>query len=383
LTKRLKKNRLSPEAAARITDEAITSGQKWDVQEKINARRQAEIDAACGLLGGKTQAPVKFDAAVPKPRCQAGAGAFGTYYVHPSKKYGVKVFRDPDSDVDMEFDLLDKAHAAGVNVPEPLHRNAIMDEYDEVRTQTMVISHMDGYKSASDIYPHADDGTIGAAPLILKVKAARQFRLLHAEGIAHGDIHNGNILINPRTKKVGLVDFGYATELDGPGHPNSYRTGVQNLMSDLNRLPDFLGFSHAEVQQFTKRYKGMFAHIEDRAEAAASNYSSNWESYELAVKRYHDALEQHLMAQDRLPRSRFVSSIDQPRIPGLTRGLLVANANTGQRGAMARMAVQPTLLQVGAKHLGVKTQRLIKALEPEISSQRRLRRARPFGTPFP
>ena len=37
--------KLSPEEAQRIADEAIAGGQIWDVQEKINARRQAEMPA--------------------------------------------------------------------------------------------------------------------------------------------------------------------------------------------------------------------------------------------------------------------------------------------------------------------------------------------------
>ena len=45
--------KLSPERAQQIADEAIAGGQKWDVQEKINARRQAELNTECGLGLGK------------------------------------------------------------------------------------------------------------------------------------------------------------------------------------------------------------------------------------------------------------------------------------------------------------------------------------------
>ena len=37
--------KLSPEEAQRIADEAISGARIWDVQEKINARRQADIRA--------------------------------------------------------------------------------------------------------------------------------------------------------------------------------------------------------------------------------------------------------------------------------------------------------------------------------------------------
>ena len=37
--------KLTPEEAQQITDEAIAHNHKWDVQEKINARRTAETQA--------------------------------------------------------------------------------------------------------------------------------------------------------------------------------------------------------------------------------------------------------------------------------------------------------------------------------------------------
>ena len=41
--------KLSSEQAQRIADEAVAGGQKWDVQEKINARRQADLNTECGI----------------------------------------------------------------------------------------------------------------------------------------------------------------------------------------------------------------------------------------------------------------------------------------------------------------------------------------------
>ena len=76
---RLKNPKLTEAEAQRIADEAIAGGQKWDVQEKINERRR---QSECGNGLGKIQAPAKFDKAILTPRCQAGAGAFGTYFVH-------------------------------------------------------------------------------------------------------------------------------------------------------------------------------------------------------------------------------------------------------------------------------------------------------------
>ena len=199
--------KLSPEKAQQIADEAIAGGQKWDAQEKINARRQAELNTECGIGLGKVLAPAKFDAEIRNPRCQAGEGAFGTYFVHPSEKYGVKLFRNGDEDdVGFEFDMLDRARAAGVNAPDPLSMNAVRDIDGEIRSQTLVLSHMKGYKTLYAVHDKPSK-----APLITQLKIAREFRKLHVEGLAHGDIHGGNIMVNSRTKKAAIVDFGYAT----------------------------------------------------------------------------------------------------------------------------------------------------------------------------
>jgi hypothetical protein len=372
-----KNPKLSPEEAQRIADEAIAGGQKWDVQEQINARRIAE----CGGGLGKIQAPAKFDAAVFNPRCQAGAGAFGTYFVHNSEKYGIKVFRNGDEDdVQWEFDRLDKAHFAGVNVPQPLALNATRDPDGEVRSQTLILSHMRGYKTLSSEYRNAD-GTASGTPLIVQRKIAMEFRKLHTAGLAHGDIHDGNIMVHPRSKKIALVDFGYSTELDDRYQPQNSRTGVDNLLYDMRRLPEFLGFSD-RGSDFLRRYKGVLDNVEEQANFSLTNYDRDGK-FELAVKRYHDALETELLWDDRRPRSRFISGADQPRIPGLTRRLLTANLNTFQRGVLEQVAVQqPTFFQEGAKNLGVKPGRLHLALKPERAARLAKQRKQPFGTPI-
>jgi hypothetical protein len=389
--------KLSPERAQQIADEAIAGGQKWDAQEKINARRQAELNTECGGGLGKILAPAKFDALVPKPRCQAGEGAFGTYFVHPSEKYGVKLFRNGDEDdVGFEFDMLDRARAAGVNAPDPLSMNAVRDLDGEIRSQTLVLSHMKGYKTLDSLGWSDGQGRIGKAPLITQLKISREFRKLHTEGLAHGDIHAGNIMANAASKKPALIDFGYATNLDSY-HPGHGRSGIENLMKDLNRLPQFLGLP-GNGGEFNARYKGVL----DNIETQATNWdkgverSKSWDRFEVGVKRYHDALERELLLQDKerrrfinkgfRPRSRFVSGADQPRIPGLTRGIVTANVNTAQR-EIAELQLargdRPSFLNSMAKGLGVKQASLQRALQPERDARLAKQRRQPYGTPFP
>ena len=371
--------KLTPEQAQKIADEAIAGGQKWDVQEKINARRRA---MECGGGLGKIPAPAKFDAAVPNPRCQAGEGAFGTYFVHPSEKYGIKLYRNGDEDdVSWEYDRLDKAHGKGVNVPQPLGMNAVSDEYGDVRAQTLILSHMKGYKTLDSVHPDAY-GTAASAPAIVRIKMLREFRKLHTEGLAHGDIHGGNIMVHPRSRKVAIIDFGYSTDINDYSHPVHSRNGVENLMSDLRRLPLMVGYSEVDAKDFTgNRFKGVL----DNIETQARDYDSSWEKFEIAVNRYHDALEADLLWGDRMPRSRFVSGADQPRIPGLTRRILTANLSSGHRVAMESFAGKRDLriFNEQAQKLGVKPPRLFLALKPERDARFARERQKPFGTPLP
>ena len=371
--------KLTPEQAQKISDEAIANGKKWDVQEKINNRRRA---MECGDGLGKLTAPAKFDAAIPNPRCQAGEGAFGTYFVHPSEKYGIKLFRNGDEDdVSWEFDRLDKAHGKGVNVPQPLGMNAVTDEYGDVRSQTLILSHMRGYKTLDSVHPDPY-GTAASAPSIVQVKLLREFRKLHTEGLAHGDIHSGNIMVHPRSRKVAIIDFGYSTDIDDYRHPVHYRDGVQNLMSDLRRLPRMVGYSEREAADFTdNRFKGVLDNIADQAR----DYTRSWEQFEVAVNRYHDALETDLLWGERMPRSRFISGADQPRIPGLTRRILTANLSSRRRAAMESFAGKRDLqvFNEQAKKLGVKPPRLFLALKPERDARLARERQQPFGTALP
>lgn len=371
--------KLSPERAKQITDEAIAGGQKWDVQEQINARR---FQLECGGGLGKISAPAKLDAALPTPRCQAGEGAFGTYFVHPSQEYGVKLYRNGDEDdVDWEFDRLGRAHAAGVNVPEPLSMNAVRDEHGDIRAQTLVLRHMRGYRTIDDEY-HDAYGTASNAPNIVQLKVVREFRKLHTEGLAHGDIHSGNIMVHPRSKKVAIIDFGYSTSITDDFNPHHSRNGVQNLLSDLRRLPRFVGFTDSAAEDFLKRHQGVI----DNIKVQAKDYNRSWEKYDLGIKRYHDALERELLWDERKPRSRFVSGADQPRIPGLTRRILTAQRNTAERQMMEEIIAQhpnpAAMLAMGAEALkaGVKPANLYAALQPEREARRARLKKQPFGT---
>ena len=139
-------------------------------------------------------------------------------------------------------------------------------------------------------------------------------------------------MANAVSKKPAIIDFGYATNLDSY-HPGHGRSGIKNLMQDLDRLPGFLGLP------------------------------GNGEEF----------------------RARFFSGADQPRIPGLTRGIVIANANTFQRQVMEQVGAQgdPSFFQQAAKGLGLKPARLQSALQPERDARLAKQRRQPYGTPIP
>ena len=138
----------------------------------------------------------------------------------------------------------------------------------------------------------------------------------------------------------------------------------------MARLPDFLGFS-SRGADFLDRYKGVLENVEKQAnELATYGGRENEERFQIAVKRYHDALERELLWDDRMPRSRFVSGADQPRIPGITRRILTANANTMQLGYIEQLAQNPGFLKAKAKQLGLKPAQLHRALKPERDARR-------------
>lgn len=376
--------KLSETQNRRIVDEAVQANDKWPVQEQINARRKADLCRGDSLE--KTKAPTKLDAEVRKPRCQLGAGAFGTYFVHPSRKYGVKLFRESDSDMaSWEFDRLSKAHAAGVNAPEPLAINSTNRDIS-----TLTLRHMEGYDTVANAISHGGY-TMGDAPLIARLKLSREFRKLHVEGLAHGDIHGGNIMINRTRNKVALIDFGYSTELSDYGHPSHHRSGLKNLSYDLHQLPSYLGLKNDGVQ-FVNKYDGVIENVLKQADYSNSN--NDWDLYEVAVNRYHDLLELTLRQEAGVfkPRSRLLSAADQPRIPGLTRKLVEARWKTPERKVLEQMLQSPVrngrFVISGSREreiaaqAGLTPRRLRAGLTPEQRARLARKRAQPFGTPL-
>jgi len=141
--------------------------------------------------------------------------------------------------------MLGKAHKAGVNVPEPLALRSVKirdvnnkQKYLDEKKYAMTMRHMDGYEPLNKEYPPEKPNSKNIyyaekAPLVIKVKALREFRKLNLAGLVHGDTHAGNILVHKWTKKVGLIDFEYASSIHDLDHPITGKMGAHQLEDDL------------------------------------------------------------------------------------------------------------------------------------------------------
>jgi hypothetical protein len=228
----------------RIEREARHGGKKWDVFEE-NKR-----DKRIACAASKIDNWIREDAFEPFPRCLVGEGAYGHYVVHPSKKYGIKylhndgdeptaAFRAGRDSLLPEGEMLLYANRNGVPSPR-LHK---------VTDATLVTEHLDGYtqiykqkwanaSSFFNLHP--------TAPYEVKQKMLGMYRTLHTVGIAHNDAHLKNILFNPKTKDIKLIDFGLAEfNTENPGY----------FIREMFQVPYRVGMHGYEADVFLSRWK--------------------------------------------------------------------------------------------------------------------------------
>lgn len=388
----INKPRLSNNAIQKINKEAIEKGEIWDVQTAINDRRKEALAIVCKAKGFIGKAIGGRGDAYEKARAGCGEGSYGLYFVHPSKKYGVKKFKDEGYDnqvlVDDEFDNMGAARLAKVNVPEPLATNYTKESLDGGRSYTLTMTHMDGYKPIADLYGGTRSLSYVGAPLIVRLKVLREFKKLHLEGISHGDIHSGNVLLNPRSKQAAIVDFGYSRTLQQLEHQVTQLNGVENLKMDLVNLPRYVGVANHKVGfdvndnanialevEWLRRSKGVRDNIEKLAqEIHEGNGYDAWDKYQVGIRRYYDFMERDLLSEVSKPRSKFVRSLTQNRITGLNREMVKAVIPTDQRKQLLlHEHFNKWRRQELAKKAGLKERELVQGLLPEAKEIRRLK----------
>jgi tRNA A-37 threonylcarbamoyl transferase component Bud32 len=93
-------------------------------------------------------------------------------------------------------------------------------------------------------------------------------RRMHTQGMVHRDLHSGNILVNPRTKRIAIIDFGHAKrkrDLDTEYFQRAVADEIQVLTDMTLNLTDsqagkiiearnrHMTFNHAPDSDFTDR----------------------------------------------------------------------------------------------------------------------------------
>ena len=164
------------------------------------------------------------------PIRKLGQGGFGSVYlcqrISDLAKCVVKVV--PECNIkrttycpDREIDLPDE-----IMLWEPLSHSNIVplkDVYFEKETWIMVMDYCPGFVDLFDYVAEHGAMSSGDAANIIK-QVIETCYYLTAQGIDHRDIKDENILYNPETKQIKLIDFGSASLLSES--PYRYRRGT-------------------------------------------------------------------------------------------------------------------------------------------------------------
>jgi serine/threonine protein kinase len=330
------KNKLSDTDADRIISEAIEGGKKWDVHENLKKR------------GGDCRTDAK-----KKARCRVGGGAYGDYYVHTSQEYGVKVIKEDDQDaIYYEANMLEYAHSTGAPVP----------QFIAQRGNAIVMEHMRGYKTVEDVFGGNKILFDKNTPVDVKLQFLEGTKKLHAAGIAHGDLHNANVLYNPETKKLAFIDWGYSAEIEdrfGANPSRGYSSGSEILQRELLRLPMSLGLDNQLSQKFSRRYNTAF----DKA------LEDPQKNYDILLNRYYKDLEKHVKMAGGLPvgpQSKLVGEVIQGELK-FPRPIVMSRTRNQGRNPRQREAMT---MEAGLPKRNLEPRKIIPT------------KPQPFGTPM-
>ena len=111
-----------------------------------------------------------------------------------------------------EFQLLSKAHAAGISVPEPV---GYIWRGEFLYQAWLVTKEIPGSMTVAEISLKDED----RLPDVME-EVIRQVGLLIKNGICHVDLHPGNVLVDPQGR-VYIIDFDKAYQFKGS--PNVLR----------------------------------------------------------------------------------------------------------------------------------------------------------------
>lgn len=82
----------------------------------------------------------------------------------------------------------------------------------ESKESFLVTEYLQDYKTLNKVLEENEMTMKEKSILICNIYNA--FKVLHEEGIRHSDIHGGNIMVNPKTWNVKIIDFGRAKKYE-------------------------------------------------------------------------------------------------------------------------------------------------------------------------
>jgi tRNA A-37 threonylcarbamoyl transferase component Bud32 len=268
----------------RIEAEARQGGKKWDVFEENKRDKRIACAAA------KVDSWVREDIFYPFPTCLEDAGAFGNYIVHPSEKYGIKYLHNAGNEPTAVFrakrdSLLDEGYnlklANDIGVPSPKLLKA--------SDKALVMEHLPQFHQLAKESWAQPFGVSESAPFEVKRGLSNIYRTLHINGLAHTDAHARNVLYNPRTKELRLIDFGNAVRAID-------EFGSISLVEEMRDVPARVGLPLNIRTAFEDKW-------EHRINEATDWFSEGYDGRERAarrVKAYYSSLNLALSRADRM-----------------------------------------------------------------------------------
>lgn len=181
---------------------------------ELRAQREQRRKRFCGRTdSGKTTAG-RSDAFQACSRQIGEQSAYGQLLVHPD---GQRVFKVPTGSANAhisaqeaieasrnEYQSLVEARQAGVNVPNPI----------SINPKTGVLQ-MQYIPNSTTLRSFNKANTSLLTARAVSDNLLKEVQRMHRAGIAHNDLHPGNILVTPNNK-VAIIDFGLATTLSNP-----------------------------------------------------------------------------------------------------------------------------------------------------------------------
>lgn len=244
-------------ALGRLYEEARKAGKPWstyaakqkadlrDPQVRALAKARAQSNKrACVRSRGDNRS----DAWTPCNFTIGEPSAYGRVIKHPNQPIVFKVPKEvhyvPVSDgvkmtgskklrkkvADMfekEASNLQYANRIGVDSPK-------LEGFNPNKS-VIAMEFLDGYYTYRTL-----QGTNKNLDSLVNFQLFGNLKRMQMQGLTHRDLHRGNILVNPRTRRIAIIDFGHASKLKDVGLEEFYteaRTDVGWVSAQTLNLP--------------------------------------------------------------------------------------------------------------------------------------------------